>query len=80
MAESPRMTGAGLIELDEELIAVGMDPGPDLSISIYDLDLNLVHQASIPPFSEENHSLLAQSNQTDWHSLPDCHNGTQSRR
>lgn len=53
LENSPRMTGAGLIEIDEQLIAVGMDPGPELSISIYDLDLNLVQEASIPPFSDE---------------------------
>ena len=53
LEESPRMTGSGMIEVNEELIVVGMDPGPDLSISIYNTDLELIEQASIPPYSEE---------------------------
>jgi len=52
LENSPRMTGSGMTEIDGELIVVGMDPGPDLSISIYDTDLQLVDQASIPPFGE----------------------------
>jgi hypothetical protein len=53
MVDAPRMTGAGLIEIDEQLVTVGMDPGPGLSIAIYDIDLNLVDQSYIEPFSEE---------------------------
>ena len=41
-----------MTEIDGELIVVGMDPGPDLSVSVYDTDLQLIEQASIPPFGD----------------------------
>ncbi len=52
LENSPRMTGSGMTEVEGELVVVGMDPGPDLSISVYDPDLYLLKQASVPPFNE----------------------------
>ena len=51
LSNSPRMTGAGMLEIDGTLIVVGMDPGPDLSVSVYDPSTQLIQEASIPPFA-----------------------------
>ena len=50
---SPRMTGAGLLEVNEQLIVAGMDPGPGITISVYDPDFEEVARHEIQPFSEE---------------------------
>ena len=43
MTDSPRMTGAGLLDDDNwsQLLAVGVDPGPNLTVSAYGLELEL---------------------------------------
>jgi hypothetical protein len=53
LPDSPRMTGAGLTEVNEQLIVAGMDPGPDISISVYDTNFDIVERALIAPISEE---------------------------
>ena len=52
LPDSPRMTGAGLTEVNEQLIVAGMDPGPAITISVYDTDFELVERTEIPPISE----------------------------
>ena len=49
LAESPRMTGAGMWEEDGKLHVVGRDAKPELSLSIYDTELLLLEQHLIPP-------------------------------
>ena len=43
MTDSPRMTGAGLLDDGNwsQLLAVGVDPGPNLTVSAYGLELEL---------------------------------------
>lgn len=50
LSDSPRMTGSGLLddEIWEELLVVGVDPGPGLVTSSYNLDLNLQQRWMIP--------------------------------
>jgi len=52
LAESPRMTGAGIWEEEGRLHVVGRDAKPELSLSIYDSDLTLLEQVLIPPIEE----------------------------
>ena len=52
LPDAPRMTGAGLWEENGQLITVGMDPGPDLTVSVYDTDFVLQNRYSIAPFAE----------------------------
>ena len=49
LAESPRMTGAGMWEHRDLLYVVGRDARPELSVSMYNDQLQLVDTALIPP-------------------------------
>lgn len=49
LAQSPRMTGAGMWEEDGKLHVVGRDAKPELSLSVYDTELLLLEQHLIPP-------------------------------
>ena len=60
LENSPRMTGSGMTEIDGELIVVGMDPGPDLSISVYDTDLQLDRTGFYPAIWRHHLALLVQ--------------------
>lgn len=50
---APRMTGAGLWEYDGLMYAIGRDARPELSVAIYDPDLDLQEQLLVPPISED---------------------------
>ena len=50
---APRMTGAGLWEHDGMMYAIGRDARPELSVAIYDSNLDLQDQLLVPPISEE---------------------------
>ena len=50
-----------------------MDPGPDLSVSVYNTDLELIDQASIPPFGDTMALLIMY--QAHRKSLSHCNNG-----
>ena len=50
---APRMTGAGLWEYDDRMYAIGRDARPELSVSVYDQDLDLQDQFLVPPITEE---------------------------
>ena len=53
LAESPRMTGAGMLEHQDMLYVIGRDARPELSISVYDRDLLLTEQLLLPPITED---------------------------
>lgn len=53
LAQSPRMTGAGLWEQEETLYVVGRDALPELSIAVYDRNYTLLEQHLLPPISAE---------------------------
>ena len=53
LPSSPRLTGAGLIEVDDKLIAVGMDPGPGVTISVYDANFQLESTTQLNPYLPE---------------------------
>lgn len=50
---APRMTGAGLWEYDGMMYAIGRDARPELSVAIYDSNLDLQEQLLVPSISEE---------------------------
>ena len=53
LAQSPRMTGAGMWEQEGKLYVVGRDALPELSISVYDQQYMLHEQYLLPPISTE---------------------------
>ena len=50
---APRMTGAGLWEYDGVMYAIGRDARPELSVAVYDPELDLQEQLLVPPISED---------------------------
>lgn len=53
LSDAPRMTGAGLWEHDGMMYSVGRDGLPELSVAVYDTQLDLQEQYLIPPISPE---------------------------
>ena len=50
---APRMTGAGLWEHEGMMYAIGRDARPELSVAIYDTNLDLQEQLLVPSISED---------------------------
>ena len=52
LAQSPRMTGAGMWEFDEHLHVIGRDALPELSLAVYDKEFLLVDHLLVPPIAD----------------------------
>ena len=50
--QSPRMTGAGLLEDGTRLLTVGVDPGPGLAVTAYNQQMEAQGRWEIPPASQ----------------------------
>ena len=48
LPQSPRLTGAGVLELDQRLFVIGRDLQPDLVVQEYDVDLQPLSRKLIP--------------------------------
>ena len=48
LQQSPRLTGAGILEMNEHLFVIGRDLQPDLVVQEYDVELQPVSRTLIP--------------------------------